>query len=74
MKIEKSHAYALFGDFDTNVTEGRLTSYNRRLTGLKGEYLGENFQVLGFAAETNQGFARDEICLLYTSPSPRDRG
>ena len=61
VKIEKSHAYALFGDFDTNVTEGRLTSYNRRLTGLKGEYLGENFQVLGFAAETNQGFARDEI-------------
>jgi len=61
VKIEKSHAYALFGDFETNVTEGRLTSYNRRLTGLKGEYLGENIQVLGFAAETNQGFARDEI-------------
>ncbi len=61
VKIEKSHAYALFGDYDTNITEGRLTSYNRRLTGLKGEYLGENIQVLGFAAETNQGFAKDEI-------------
>ena len=61
VKIEKSHAYALFGDFDTNITEGRLTAYNRRLSGLKAEYIGETFQVLGFAAETNQGFAKDEI-------------
>ena len=61
VKLEKRQAYALFGDFDTNVTEGRLTSYNRKLTGLKAEYLGENLQVLGFAAETNQGFVKDEI-------------
>jgi hypothetical protein len=61
VKLEKRQAYALFGDFDTNVTEGRLTSYNRKLTGLKAEYIGDNFQVLGFAAETNQGFVKDEI-------------
>ena len=67
VKIEKSHAYALFGDFDTNITEGRLTAYNRRLSGLKAEYIGENFQVLGFAAETNQGFAKDEIAADGTS-------
>uniref|UniRef100_UPI002618950D hypothetical protein n=1 Tax=uncultured Kiloniella sp. TaxID=1133091 RepID=UPI002618950D len=51
----------MFGDYDTNITEGRLTSYSRRLTGFKGEYLGDDVQVLGFAAETNQGFARDEV-------------
>jgi len=61
IKLEKRQAYALFGDFDTNVTEGRLTSYNRKLTGLKAEYLGDDLQVLGFAAETNQGFMKDEI-------------
>ena len=61
VKLEKRQAYALFGDFDTNVTEGRLTSYNRKLTGLKAEYIGEDLQVLGFAAETNQGFMKDEI-------------
>ena len=61
VKLEKRQAYALFGDFDTNVTEGRLTSYNRKLTGLKAEYIGDNIQVLGFAAETNQGFVKDEI-------------
>ena len=61
IKLEKRQAYALFGDFDTNVTEGRLTSYNRKLTGLKAEYIGDKVQVLGFAAETNQGFVKDEI-------------
>ena len=61
VKLEKRQAYALFGDFDTNITEGRLTSYNRKLTGLKAEYIGEDLQILGFAAETNQGFSRDEI-------------
>jgi uncharacterized repeat protein (TIGR01451 family) len=61
VKLEKRQAYALFGDFDTDITEGRLTSYNRKLTGLKAEYLGDDLQVLGFAAETNQGFTQDEI-------------
>jgi len=67
VKLEKRQAYAMFGDYETNITEGRLTSYNRRLSGLKAEYLGENFQVLGFAAETNQGFAKDEIAADGTS-------
>ena len=61
IKLEKRQAYAMFGDFDTDVTEGRLTSYNRKLTGLKAEYVGDKLQVLGFAAETNQGFMKDEI-------------
>jgi len=67
VKLEKRQAYAMFGDYDTNITEGRLTSYNRRLSGLKAEYLGDNLQVLGFAAETNQGFAKDEIAADGTS-------
>ena len=67
LKLEKRQAYALFGDFDTDITEGRLTAYNRRLSGLKAEYLGEHVQVLGFAAETNQGFAQDEIAADGTS-------
>ncbi len=67
VKLEKSSAYAMFGDYDTNIPEGRLTSYNRRLSGLKAEYVGEDFQVVGFAAETNQGFAKDEIAADGTS-------
>ncbi len=67
VKLEKRQAYAMFGDYDTNITEGRLTSYNRKLSGLKAEYLGDKFQVLGFAAETNQGFAKDELAADGTS-------
>ena len=67
VKLEKSQAYAMFGDYSTNISEGRLTSYNRNLSGLKAEYIGDNFQVLGFAAETNQGFAQDEIAADGTS-------
>jgi len=67
VKLEKRQAYAMFGDYDTDITEGRLTSYNRRLSGLKAEYLGKNLQVLGFAAETNQGFAKDELAADGTS-------
>lgn len=61
LKLEKDTAYALFGDFETGLQEGKLTAYNRRLSGLKAEYLGETFQVQAFAAETNQGFAKDEL-------------
>ena len=67
VKLEKRTAYAVFGDYDTNIPEGRLTSYNRRLSGLKAEYIGEDFQVIGFGAETNQGFAKDEIAADGTS-------
>jgi len=67
VKLEKRTAYAMFGDYDTNITEGRLTAYNRQLSGLKAEYLDENLQVLGFAAETNQGFAKDELAANGTS-------
>jgi uncharacterized repeat protein (TIGR01451 family) len=67
IKLEKKSFYAMFGDFATNITEGKLTRYNRRLSGIKSEYLGENFQALGYGAETNQGFAKDEIAANGTS-------
>ena len=61
VKLEKRQGYALFGDFDTDIQDSRLTAYTRRLSGLKAEYVGERVSVMGFAAETNQGFALDEI-------------
>lgn len=67
LKLEKKSFYAMFGDFNTNITEGKLTRYSRHLSGIKAEYLGETFQATGFAAETNQGFAKDEIAANGTS-------
>ena len=67
LKLEKNNFSAMFGDFDTNITEGKLTRYSRHLSGFKAEYLGENFQSTLYAAETNQGFAKDEIAANGTS-------
>ncbi len=67
IKLEKKSFYAMFGDFNTNITEGKLTRYNRHLSGVKSEYIGESFQAIGYGAETNQGFAKDEIAADGTS-------
>ncbi len=67
IKLEKRSFYAMFGDFATNITEGKLTRYNRHLSGIKSEYLGETFQATAYGAQTNQGFAKDEIPAQGTS-------
>ncbi len=67
IKLEKRSFYAMFGDFATNITEGKLTRYNRHLSGIKSEYLGETFQATAYGAQTNQGFAKDEIAAQGTS-------
>ena len=67
IKLEKRSFYAMFGDFSTNITEGKLTRYNRHLSGFKSEYLGKTFQAIGYGAQTNQGFAKDEIAAQGTS-------
>jgi len=69
VKIEKNQFYAMFGDYDTNIIDGKLTTYSRRLSGLKTEYVGERFRVVAFGAESNQGFAKDEIAADGTSGS-----
>jgi len=70
-KLEKNQFYALFGDYDTNITEGKLTAYSRRLSGFKTEYVGGTFRVVAFGAESNQGFTRDEIAADGTSGTYR---
>ncbi len=67
VKLEKKSFYAMFGDFETNITEGKLTRYNRHLSGIKSEYLGKNFQAIAYGAETNQGFTKDELAANGTS-------
>ena len=67
VKLERRQFMALFGDFDTDLSPAELTRYDRRLTGLQVRQLGEDWRVSAFAAETNQGFARDEIAADGTS-------
>jgi uncharacterized repeat protein (TIGR01451 family) len=61
LKLERSHFYALFGDFETGLTVTELSRYNRTLTGFKSEYAGDRYAYSAFATQTSQGFARDDI-------------
>lgn len=67
LKLEKNTAQILFGDFNTDLTDTELGRYNRRLSGLRVINEGERVSVTGFAAETNQGFVKDELAADGTS-------
>ncbi len=67
VKLERNTFQALFGDFDTDFSDTQLARYNRRLSGFKTLYEGENVSFSAFAAETNQGFNRQEIAADGTS-------
>ncbi len=73
LKLERNTFYAMFGDYDTNLIDSELTRYSRRLSGFKTEYAGERFDLVAFAAETNQGFAKDELAANGTSGPYRTR-
>lgn len=60
LRIEKDAFYALFGDLDAGMTVTELSRYSRRLTGFKSEYHDKNLDVNVFAADTSQGYIRDE--------------
>ena len=61
VKLERGQFNALFGDFETGLSVTDLARYDRRFNGLKSEYRGEVVGFTAFAAESNQGFHRDEL-------------
>ncbi|WP_375396917.1 hypothetical protein [uncultured Sphingomonas sp.] len=61
LRLERRDFYALFGDFETGLTDSQLTRYSRTLNGVKAEYQGNRVGFTAFAANTDQLFARDEI-------------
>ena len=61
LKLEREQFFALFGDFETGLDETQLGRYERRFSGLKTVYEGEQFSVIAFGSETNQGFVTDEL-------------
>jgi len=67
VKLERNTVQALFGDYETDLTDTLLGRYSRRLSGLKADYESERLSVTAFAAETNQSFVKDEIAADGTS-------
>ena len=61
LKIERGRFYNLYGDYQTGLTVTDLSRYSRTFTGLKSEYSGDRYSVTGFATNTDQNFAHDEL-------------
>lgn len=67
VKLEKNTFQAVFGDYETGLTDTELGRYSRRLSGLKADYESQAVSVTAFAAETNQAFVKDELAADGTS-------
>ena len=61
VRLERDTFYAMYGDIETDFSVVELANYHRSLTGLKSELRGQYVSYDLFAAETETGFARDEI-------------
>ncbi|MFP5339204.1 MAG: flagellar motor protein MotB, partial [Gammaproteobacteria bacterium] len=61
LRLERRRFYALFGDYDSALTETQLARYSRRFNGIKSEYAGSLMRYSLYAAETAQNFGRDEL-------------
>ncbi|MEM9689186.1 MAG: OmpA family protein [Pseudomonadota bacterium] len=61
LRLERDQFFALFGDIDTGLSVTELARYERRLNGFKSGFRGDNVAYTVFAAETSQGFNRDEL-------------
>ena len=60
-RVEKGGYYAMFGDYETGLTETELTRYNRTFTGAKGQWQGNRGQLTAFGTRTDQAFIKDEL-------------
>jgi uncharacterized repeat protein (TIGR01451 family) len=61
LKLERPQFYALFGDYETGISETQLTRYNRSFNGLKAEYRSDRVGATAFAADTPYRHRREEI-------------
>ncbi|MEO0786351.1 MAG: hypothetical protein AAFY10_11690, partial [Pseudomonadota bacterium] len=67
VKLERETAQFMFGDFNTDLRDSELAQYSRRLSGVRVLHEGEQLSATAFAADTNQGFVKDEIAADGTS-------
>jgi uncharacterized repeat protein (TIGR01451 family) len=61
LKLERPQFYALFGDYDTGISEPQLARYVRSFNGVKAEYRGKQVGATAFAADTPYRHRREEI-------------
>jgi uncharacterized repeat protein (TIGR01451 family) len=54
VKLEKDKSYILYGDYNTDLTETKLSAYTRSFNGLKLEVNTDKFKLRSFATHTDQ--------------------
>lgn len=61
LKLERPQFYALFGDYQTDMSDVQLTRYNRALNGLKAQFRSAQVGATAFAADTPYRHRREEL-------------
>ncbi len=60
-KLERNRSYALFGDFNTGLSQNELARYDRTFNGVKAHYETKNETADAFATLTDRKVVQDEI-------------
>ncbi|MFK7841700.1 MAG: hypothetical protein AB8B54_05500 [Sphingorhabdus sp.] len=61
LKLERPQFYALFGDYETGISEPELARYQRAFNGVKAEYRSDQVHLNAFGADSPNRFRREEI-------------
>jgi uncharacterized repeat protein (TIGR01451 family) len=61
LKLERPQFYALFGDYQTDMSDTQLTRYNRAFNGVKAQYRSKQVGVTAFAADTPFRHRHEEL-------------
>lgn len=61
LKLERPQFYALFGDYETGISEPELARYQRAFNGIKAEYRNDNVHLNAFGADSPNQYRREEI-------------
>ncbi|MBS4028861.1 MAG: hypothetical protein KGZ58_09500 [Ignavibacteriales bacterium] len=60
-KLEQNQTYAMFGDYNTDLTKQEFTLYSRSLNGIKVGHQDKDWKVTGFGSLTDRKVARKEL-------------
>lgn len=61
VKLEKNQSYALYGDFNTQMTKNEFAAYNRSFTGGKVHVQNQTASLDAFGTMTNRKVVQEEI-------------
>ncbi len=61
LKLERPQFYALFGDYQTDLSDTQLTRYNRAFNGVKAQYRSRQAGATAFAADTPYRHRHEEL-------------